>query len=67
LNGVVVVPAYNERDNIESLIQEIIILSALDILVVDDNSPDGTGAIVARLARENPRVHLLTRTKRKER
>lgn len=67
MNGVVVVPTYNERNNIESLIQEIILLPALDILVVDDNSPDGTGDIVAGLARKNPRVHLLTRTKRKGR
>ncbi|MBU4185022.1 MAG: polyprenol monophosphomannose synthase [Proteobacteria bacterium] len=67
MNGVVVVPTYNERDNIESLIKEIILLPDLDILVVDDNSPDGTGAIVAGLARENPRIHLLTRTKRKGR
>lgn len=67
MNGVVIIPTYNERNNIESLIQEIILLPALDILVVDDNSPDGTGDMVARLAKENPRIHLLTRTKRKGR
>jgi len=67
LNGVVVVPTYNERDNIEPLIQEIISLPFLNILVVDDNSPDGTGNIVTRIAIENSRVRLLTRTKRKGR
>jgi dolichol-phosphate mannosyltransferase len=68
LNIVVVIPTYNERESIESLIREVLTLSLeLNILVVDDNSPDGTGAIVSKLAEENPKVQLLTRKKRKGR
>jgi dolichol-phosphate mannosyltransferase len=68
LNVVVVIPTYNERESIGSLIQEIFSLPIeLNVLVVDDNSPDGTGTIVSKLAGENPRVRLLTRKKRKGR
>ena len=68
MNIVVVIPTYNERESIGSLIQEIFSLPfELNILVVDDNSPDGTGAIVSKLAEESPKVRLLTRKKRKGR
>ena len=68
MNIVVVIPTYNERESIDSLIRELLSLSLdLNILVVDDNSPDGTGAIVSTLAEENPKVNLLTRKKRKGR
>lgn len=68
MNIVVVIPTYNERDTIESLIREVLSLPLeLSILVVDDNSPDGTGAIVSTLAEESPKVKLLTRKKRKGR
>ncbi len=68
MNIVVVIPTYNERESIESLIREVLSLSLeLNILVVDDNSPDGTGAIVSTLAEESPKVKLLTRKKRKGR
>jgi dolichol-phosphate mannosyltransferase len=68
LNIVVVIPTYNERESIEGLIREVLSLSLeLNILVVDDNSPDGTGAIVSTLAEESPKVKLLTRKKRKGR
>jgi len=60
--SVVVVPTYNERENIERLIPEILAQDlSLSVLVVDDNSPDGTGDIVDRLARECGRVTLLRR------
>jgi dolichol-phosphate mannosyltransferase len=58
----IVLPTYNEVDNLEPLIREITALpKAFDILVVDDNSPDGTGKIAARLADELPTVHVLHR------
>jgi dolichol-phosphate mannosyltransferase len=60
----VAVPTYNEAENIEPLIQAVfdqIPLSA-EILVIDDNSPDGTAAIVERLIQEYPkRLHILNR------
>ena len=62
------IPTYNERESIEFLILELLSLSlGLHIMVVDDNSPDGTGAIVSKLAEESPEVRLLTRKKRKGR
>ena len=68
MNIVVVIPTYNERESIDSLIREVLSLPLeLNILVVDDNSPDGTGEIVSKLAEESPKVRLLTRKKRKGR
>lgn len=57
----VVVPTYNEADNIQQLIRQILADPRCRVLVVDDASPDGTGALVAELARSEPRVGLLER------
>jgi dolichol-phosphate mannosyltransferase len=58
----VVVPTFNEAPNIERLIAEILAQgSQFDVLVVDDNSPDGTSDLVAALARQTPRVQLIRR------
>ncbi len=57
-----VVPTYNERENIEALIEEILSVGPLiEILVVDDDSPDGTADLTAEIERCNARVHLLRR------
>jgi len=62
MKGVVVVPTYNERENIEELIEKTLSTSPdIDILIVDDNSPDGTGEIAKKIAKENPRVKVLHR------
>jgi dolichol-phosphate mannosyltransferase len=59
----VVVPTYNERDNLPKLVDRLFALPEnLEILVVDDGSPDGTGQWVAETAARNPRLHLLSRT-----
>ena len=58
----VVVPTYNERDNIERLVADILAQDeGIEVLVVDDDSPDGTGEIVDRMAAGNPRLHALHR------
>lgn len=58
----VVIPTYNESDNIPSLIQQILALPInAHIVVVDDNSPDGTGKLVDDIARTEPRVHCVHR------
>jgi dolichol-phosphate mannosyltransferase len=58
----VVIPTFNEAQNIARLIPEILRQSEpLDVLVVDDNSPDGTARIVRAMREGNPRVHLLER------
>ena len=63
--ALVIVPTYNERENIERLIATVLAQDAsLDILVVDDGSPDGTGEIADRIAEQNPRVHAVHRPKK---
>jgi dolichol-phosphate mannosyltransferase len=58
----IIVPTYNERENLPSLIKRIMAQPAeVEILVVDDNSPDGTGKLADEIARENPMVHVLHR------
>ena len=60
--AIVIVPTYNERDNITRLIPAVLEQdSRLEILVVDDASPDCTGQIVEEIAARNPRVHVLHR------
>jgi dolichol-phosphate mannosyltransferase len=60
--ALVVLPTYNEKENIAALAEEILALGQpLEILVVDDNSPDGTAEIVQQIAASDPRVHLLRR------
>ncbi len=62
MKAFVVVPTYNERENIEKLVREILLQDPdIGVLIVDDNSPDGTGALVDALVAENPRVHVIHR------
>ena len=62
MKKLVIIPTYNEKENIEPIIRAIFAQNiGVDILVVDDNSPDGTGQIVQKLAQENPKLHLLSR------
>jgi dolichol-phosphate mannosyltransferase len=67
---VAMIPTYNEAENIRDLITAILALPDefdLQVLVADDNSPDGTAAIVKDMASSDPRVHLLLRLKRRGR
>src|SRR5262249_25844584 len=60
--ALVCIPTYNEADNLEAIVSAALAAdSGLDVLVVDDNSPDGTGAIADRLASAQPRVYVLHR------
>ena len=60
---VIVMPTYNERQNLESIATRVrTALPATDLLVVDDNSPDGTGDIADKLAEADPHVQVLHRT-----
>jgi dolichol-phosphate mannosyltransferase len=61
----VVIPTFNERENIERLIPAVLAQQeTLSVLVVDDNSPDGTGTVVERMAAADTRVALLRRPRR---
>jgi dolichol-phosphate mannosyltransferase len=63
--AIVIVPTYNERENIARLIKAVLAQdAALDVLVVDDGSPDGTAAIVTGIMAGNPRVHLHERPRK---
>lgn len=59
--SLVIIPTYNEIDNLESIVARVREHSTIDILIVDDNSPDGTGGLADRLAREISGVHSLNR------
>jgi len=61
-NPLIVVPTYNERENLQALAEQILALPvACDILIVDDNSPDGTGQLADEIASRRPQVHVLHR------
>ncbi len=60
--ALVVIPTYNEAPNLPSLLPLVLAQDPrIDVLVVDDNSQDGTGRIADELARSNPRVHVMHR------
>ena len=62
---VIVIPTYNEKDNIVSLIEAILLQQnslpqcKLSVLIIDDMSPDGTGEIVEKLSQTNTAIHIL--------
>ena len=62
-DSLVLIPTYNEKENIENIIRAVFALPELfDILVIDDNSPDGTAAIVKDLQKEFPeQLHIIER------
>lgn len=58
----VIVPTYNERDNLPTLVNRVLALpTSVDLLIVDDNSPDGTGQLADSLAAQHPQIHVLHR------
>ena len=62
MSNVVIIPTYKEKENIEDIIKAISGLQVpFDILVIDDNSPDGTGQIVQNLRSMFPNLHLIER------
>ena len=62
MQWLVIIPTYNEKDNIEAIIKEVLAQDKiLDILIVDDNSPDKTYEIVEQLMQNNDRIKLLKR------
>ncbi len=62
--NLICIPTFNERENISSIVQEILTYPDFDILIIDDNSPDGTGEVARLLSEKEPRVHVLHRTGR---
>ena len=62
MEKLVIIPTYNERENINALIARLLSLPhGLEVLVVDDHSPDGTAEVVEGWSARDPRVHLISR------
>lgn len=60
---IVIIPTYNEKENIENIIRYVAGLHpAFDILIIEDNSPDGTGDIIEGLQKEFAQLHMIRRT-----
>ena len=58
----VIVPTYNEKENVGTIIPAVLAQSSsVEVLIVDDGSPDGTGQIVETMAKTEPRIHLMRR------
>lgn len=62
MKPLVVIPTYNEKDNLPRIVPEVLAQDErLSVLIVDDNSPDGTGQIADQLSDGSPRIHVLHR------
>ncbi|MCJ7508833.1 MAG: polyprenol monophosphomannose synthase [candidate division Zixibacteria bacterium] len=65
MKTLVIIPTYNESTNIATIVPQILAKDpTIDVLVVDDNSPDGTGKIVDKMASENSRIQVIHRQKK---
>jgi dolichol-phosphate mannosyltransferase len=66
LNALVIIPTYNEAQNIERMIISVLNQNpfALEVLIIDDHSPDGTAEIVKKLKAKDPRIHLIERARK---
>ena len=63
--ALVIIPTYNEAENLEPITTAVLAAEArVDVLVVDDNSPDGTGRLADALAAKNPRIRVLHRAQK---
>lgn len=62
MNALVIIPTYNEMENLPRIVPVVLNQDdRISILIVDDNSPDGTGKLADEMARDNPSVHVLHR------
>ncbi|HFD04595.1 MAG TPA: polyprenol monophosphomannose synthase, partial [Firmicutes bacterium] len=65
MNTLVIIPTYNEKENIKHIIGETLKQDkSLNILIVDDNSPDGTADIVKKMMKKDKRIHILERPRK---
>ena len=66
MKGLIIIPTYNEKDNIEAITKAVLELPYnFNVLIVDDNSPDGTGVIADRLSSNNNLVHVIHNSEKK--
>ena len=65
-NTTIILPTYNERENLPLMLDSLFQLNiSLSVIVVDDNSPDGTGILAQERARMHPEIHVIVRTNEK--
>ena len=64
MKTIVVIPTYDERDNVRKMAESVLAVSSLELLFVDDNSPDGTGNLIEEMMKTEPRIHCLHREKK---
>ncbi len=64
--SIIIIPTYNELDNVQKIVPDLLnrYKTDLDVLIVDDNSPDGTGKFVEELSQSNERIKLIRRAKK---
>ena len=62
MKTLIIIPTYNERDNVKPIVEAVFSQNlGVDVLVVDDNSPDGTAQIVKDMQSQHANLHLLSR------
>ena len=65
MKTIIVIPTYDEKDNVEPMAKAVLAQGDdFEILFVDDNSPDGTGDVIERMRKDEPRIHCLHRLKK---
>ena len=64
MKTIVVIPTYDEKDNVKLMSEAVLKTSGVELLFVDDNSPDGTGEVIEELMKFEPRIHCLHREKK---
>lgn len=65
MKTIIVIPTYDEKDNVAPMAESLFgVDNSLEILFVDDNSPDGTGEVIEELIKNNSRIHCLHREKK---
>lgn len=63
MKNVVIIPTYNEKENIRAIIKAVFALTVpFDVLIIDDNSPDGTADIVKEIQKDNEHLHIIERS-----
>ena len=65
MRTVICMPTYNERENLPSLVEEILATVDVDVMVLDDDSPDGTGAVADMIAQKNEHVTVVHRKEKR--
>ncbi len=65
MKTLIIIPTYNEKDNIKKIINEVLRQDqSIDVLIIDDNSPDGTADIVRKMMEENKRIDIISRPRK---